>query len=119
MRHIVQSIKQRLKIWNHGCIPYADTPNAMSSQLFYRDVILLLEPDGLPEHLGGITVRLPAQLGLHLQRTRRVFLGHDHLDELDDLRLRKGRVIEQVRELLLIADLVRLDRLALLAAKSL
>lgn len=66
-----------------------------------------------------IPVRLPAELGLDLQRAWCVPLRHDELDKLDDLRPSERLVIEQVRELLLRGHAVRLGVLALLGTECL
>lgn len=58
--------------------------------------------------LSDIRIRLPAQLRLPLQRLGRIEPVHHDLHELDSLARSEGRCVEELVELLLRVDSVRL-----------
>lgn len=66
----------------------------------------------------NILIRLPTQLRLYLQPSRRIVLIHDHLHQLDLVRLGEVGVVEKRRELVFRADSVGLGGFAFGAAES-
>lgn len=67
---------------------------------------------------GDVLVRLARELGLDLERAGSVVSGHDELDELDLVSLGELGVVEEVAELGLGGDCVRLAGLALDTAEG-
>lgn len=65
-----------------------------------------------------VLVSLAAQFGLDLQRPRGIEHRHEDLDQLDLVRLRKRLIVQQVRQLLLRLNSVRLACLALDTTKG-